>query len=206
MRDVADHQPADVRTVLRKPPLLIFAGCVLLFHLANAAMLPLMGGVRHDAVERVGDGVDRGLHRRAAMIVALVSPWVGRHGAAMGRRPFLLAGFARAGDSAALLFAVVTDPYLLVAVQILDGITAAVLGVMVPLMIADITRGTGRFNLAQGIVGTAVGIGASISPTLAGYAADRLGTNIAFMGLAGVAATGLAMILLVMPETRRGAR
>ena len=83
-----------------------------------------------------------------------------------------------------------TDPYLLVVVQLLDGITAASLGVMVPLMIADITRGTGHFNFAQGIVGTAVGIGASISPTLAGYLSDQFGSQVAFLGLAGIAAVG----------------
>ena len=90
-----------------------------------------------------------------------------------------------------LLFAIVTDPYLLVAVQMLDGITAAVLGVMVPLIVADIARGTGHFNLAQGIVGTAIGIGASISTVLAGYAADAFGSSVAFTGLAAVAAMGL---------------
>ena len=99
-----------------------------------------------------------------------------------------------------------TDPYLLVAVQILDGITAAALGVMVPLMIADITRGTGRFNLAQGIVGTAVGIGASISPTLAGYLTDHFGSSVAFFGLAVIAAVAFTAVWALMPETRaRGA-
>ena len=102
----------------------------------------------------------------------------------------------------ALLFAVVTDPYLLVAVQMLDGITAAALGVMVPLMIADITRGTGRFNLAQGIVGTAVGIGASISPTLAGYLTDHFGSSAAFFGLAVIAAVAFTAVWALMPETR----
>ena len=60
--------------------------------------------------------------------------------------------------------------------QILDGITAAVFSVMVPLVVADLTRGTGHFNLAQGIVGTFVGIGASLSATLAGYLTDHFGS------------------------------
>ena len=137
--------------------------------------------------------------------MALAAPWVGRMAQRWGRRPFLLAGFGALAIRG-LLFSVVTDPYLLVAVQIFDGITAAVFAVMIPLIVADVAFGSGHFNLAQGIVGTATGIGASLSTVLAGYAADRLGTNVAFMGLAGVAATGLLMILLVMPETRRGAR
>ena len=78
-----------------------------------------------------------------------------------------------------------TNPQLLVAVQLLDGITAATLGVMVPLMIADIARGTGHFNFAQGIIGTAVGIGASISPTLSGYLSDQFGSPVAFLGAGG---------------------
>ena len=60
--------------------------------------------------------------------------------------------------------------------QLLDGITAAVFAVMVPLVVADLTRGTGHFNLGQGIVGTATGIGASLSATLAGYITDRFGS------------------------------
>ncbi len=88
---------------------------------------------------------------------------------------------------AALLFAIVRDPYLLVAVQIFDGITAAVFSVMVPLIVADVAFGSGHFNLAQGIVGTATGIGASLSTVLAGYVSDRFGSSFAFTGLAGVA-------------------
>jgi MFS family permease len=96
----------------------------------------------------------------------------------------------------------VTDPVVLVAVQVLDGITAACLGVMVPLMVADIARGSGHFNFAQGIVGTAVGIGASISPTLAGYLSDQFGSQVAFLGLAGIAVLGLAAVTVILPETK----
>jgi MFS family permease len=101
-----------------------------------------------------------------------------------------------------LLFATVHDPYLLVAVQVLDGVTAAVLSVMIPLIVADVAFGSGHFNLAQGVVGTATGIGASLSTLVAGYASDVFGSSVAFAGLAGVAAIGLAIIWLAMPETR----
>ena len=96
----------------------------------------------------------------------------------------------------------VDDPYALVAVQLLDGISAAALGVMVPLVVADVTRGTGRFNLGQGIVGSAVGIGASLSTTLAGYVSDHLGSEAAFLGLAGIAVVGLVLVWASFPETR----
>jgi MFS family permease len=136
------------------------------------------------------------------VIVALASPSVGRKAQQWGRRPLLLLGFAALAIRG-LLFATVNDPFLLVAVQVFDGITAAVFSVMVPLIVADVAFGSGHFNLAQGIVGTAVGIGASLSTVLAGYAADHFGSSFAFTGLAAVAATGLAMIWFVMPETRR---
>ena len=100
-----------------------------------------------------------------------------------------------------ILFATVTDPYVLVAVQLLDGITASVFSVMVPFIVADIARGTGRFNLSLGIVGTAGGIGASLSTTLAGYVSDHFGSPVAFLGLAAIAAAGLALVWTLMPET-----
>jgi predicted MFS family arabinose efflux permease len=101
-----------------------------------------------------------------------------------------------------LLFAAVTDPYLLVAAQVFDGIAASVFSVMVPFIVADIARGTGRFNLSLGIVGTGTGIGASLSTTLAGYASDHFGSSVAFIILAAIAAVGLAMVWALMPETR----
>ena len=101
-----------------------------------------------------------------------------------------------------VLFAFVTTPYLVVAVQVLDGVCAAILGVILPLVVADITRGTGRFNLGLGIVGSAVGIGAALSTTLAGYASDHFGSSIAFFSLAAVAGCGVALVWLLLPETR----
>ena len=108
----------------------------------------------------------------------------------------------RSRASRGVLFATVADPNLLVAVQLLDGVTASVIGVMVPLMIADLTRGTGHFNLGQGIVGTMTGIGASLSTTVAGYASDHFGSAFAFLCLAGIATLGLATVALFMQETR----
>jgi MFS family permease len=196
-----DRAPSDAGIVLRKPPLLILAGCALLFHLANASMLPLMGSVVTMRSSEWATVIIAACIVVPQLVVALVSPWVGHHAHIWGRLPFLRLGFA-ALVFRALLFAVVADPYALVAVQILDGITAAAVGVMVPLMIADIMRGTGRFNLAQGIVGTGVGIGASISPTLAGYLTDHFGSSVAFLGLAAIAALAFASVWSLMPETR----
>jgi predicted MFS family arabinose efflux permease len=181
--------------------LLLLAGCVLLFHLANAAMLPLMAGVVTTRSAHWATVLVAACIIVPQIAVALFSPWVGRQAQAWGRRPILLAGFA-ALCVRGVLFAVVANPYLLVAVQILDGVAAAALGVMVPLIVADVTRGTGRFNLAQGFVGSAVGIGASASTTLAGYFSDHFGSSVAFFGLAAIAAGGLALAFAALPETR----
>jgi predicted MFS family arabinose efflux permease len=192
---------ATLPRVIGKRPLLILAGCAMLFHLANASMLPLMGSVLTMRSSEWATVLIAACIVIPQLVVAAISPWVGHHAQVWGRRPFLIAAFA-ALPIRAVLFATVTNPFLLVGVQVLDGITAAALGIMVPLMIADLTRGTGRFNFAQGAVGTAVGIGASISPTLAGYLTDHFGSSTAFLGLAAIAAVSLGAVWALMPETR----
>jgi MFS family permease len=201
-REVPDANATSVLRLLRQRPLLIFAGSVLLLQLANAAMLPIMAGVVTTRSSEWASVLIAACIIVPQAIVALTSPTVGRKAQQWGRRPLLLLGFAALAIRG-VLFATVTDPYLLVAVQVFDGITAAVFSVMIPLVIADIAFGSGHFSLAQGIVGTATGIGASLSTVLAGYVSDKLGSSVAFLGLAAVAGTGLAMIWLVMPETRR---
>jgi MFS family permease len=197
--------PIDLRSLLRKRSLLIFGACLLLFHLANAAMLPLMGSVLTTRSSQWATVMIGACLVGPQLVVAAFSPWVGRQAERWGRRPLLIAGFA-ALPVRGLLFATVTDPYLLVAVQLLDGLTGAVLAVMVPLTIADLTQGTGRFNLTQGLVGTMTGLGASFSPTFAGFVSDTFGSNFAFLGLAIIAVFGLAAVSLLMPETRPTSR
>jgi MFS family permease len=191
----------SIAGVLRQHRLLALAACIGIFHLANASMLPLMGSVM---TTRSGDWATVLIAACIVLpqgVVALISPWVGQTAQERGRRYFVIAAFG-ALLLRGLLFALVTNPYLLVVVQVLDGITAAALGVTVPLMIADISRGTGHFNFAQGVVGTAVGIGASISPTLSGFLSDQFGSSVAFVGLAGIAALGLLAVWALLPETR----
>ncbi|MEA2835599.1 MAG: hypothetical protein QOD89_149 [Bradyrhizobium sp.] len=201
-REVPDASATSVLKLMRQRPLLIFAGAVLLLQLANAAMLPIMAGVVTTRSSEWAPVLIAACIIVPQAIVALTSPSVGRKAQQWGRRPLLLLGFAALAIRG-VLFATVSDPYLLVAVQVFDGVTAAVFSVMIPLVIADIAFGSGHFSLAQGIVGTATGIGASLSTVLAGYVTDRFGSSVAFLGLAAVAAIGLAMIWLVMPETRR---
>jgi MFS family permease len=198
----ADRSATSIASLARKRPLLIFAGCVMLFQLANAAMLPLMGGALTARSSDWATVLIACCIIVPQLVVAAISPWVGRRAQLWGRRPLLLIGFAML-PIRAVLFATVHDPNLVVIVQVLDGITAAVLAVMVPLIISDITIGTGHFSLAQGIVGTATGLGASISTVLAGYITDHHGSSVAFFALAAIATVCLATAYAWMPETRR---
>jgi MFS family permease len=197
----ANKPPTKLRDLLQNRPLLIFASCLLLFHLANAAMLPLMGSVVTMRSARWATLLIAACIVVPQLIVAALSPWMGRRAQIWGRRPLLLIGFA-ALPLRGILFASVTNPELLVVVQLLDGVTAAVFSVMVPLVVADLTRGSGHFNLGLGIVGTFIGVGASLSATLAGYISDHLGSAAAFVGLAAIALVGLVAVWFLMPETR----
>jgi MFS family permease len=183
--------------------LLIFAGAVLLFQFANAASLPIMAGLLTTRLPETATLIISICIFAPQLIVVAIAPWVGRQAQSWGRRPLLLLCFAALSVRCAV-FAATTQPYVVVAAQLLDGISAATLGVLVPLVIADVMRGTGRFNLAQGVVGTAVGIGASFSTTLAGYIADSLGSAAAFLCLSGVATAGFVFVVALMPETRDG--
>jgi len=193
--------PIKPGELMHNRPLLIFAGCLLLFHLANGSMLPLMGSVMTMRSARWATLLIAACIVVPQLVVAALSPWFGSRAEIWGRRPLLLIGFA-ALPIRGVLFALVSNPLLLVGVQLLDGITAAVFAVMVPLVVADLTRGTGRFNLGQGIIGTATGIGASLSATFAGYMTDRFGSVPAFAGLALIALAGLMLLWFMMPETR----
>jgi len=193
--------PIGLKSLIARRPLIIFGCCILLFHLANAAMLPLMGSVLTMRSAQWATVMIGACMVGPQLVVAAFSPWIGRQAERWGRRPLMIVGFA-ALPVRGLLFATVSNPYLLVVVQLLDGLTAASFAVMVPLTIADLTRGTGRFNLTQGMVGMMTGLGASLSPTLAGYVSDTFGSRYAFMSLAVIALIGLISVCLLMPETR----
>jgi len=185
----------------RNRALLVFAAAIVLFQLANAAMLPILAGILTLRTPATATLLLSVCILAPQFVVAAIAPWVGREAQRRGRRPLLVLCFAALALRAAI-FAVSADPRVVFAAQLFDGISAATLGVLVPLVIADTTRGSGHFNLAQGAVGAAVGIGASASTSLAGAIADAWGAGAAFALLAGVAAAGLALVIARMPETR----
>jgi MFS family permease len=175
---------------------LIFAAAIVLFQLSNAAMLPIMAGALTNRAPEWATAVIAICILAPQFVVAAIAPWVGRTAQSWGRRPLLMLCFAPLCLRGAV-FAVSSDPVVVVAVQLLDGIS-----VLMPLVIADTTRGTGHFNFAQGVAGVAIGIGASLSTTLAGYVADMFGDAATFLFLGSVGGFGLLLVLALMPETR----
>jgi MFS family permease len=181
--------------------LVLFALCCFGFHLANAAMFPF-AAVR---LTRNGGSISELVIAACLVVpqllVAAMSPWVGRYAQLRGRRRILLLGFAAVPLRGAL-FAVLHQPLLIVAAQALDGVSGAVFGVLLPLVVADITRGTGRFNFCMGVVGLAIGAGATASTSLAGLVADRYHSVGAFTMLTGIGIAVVVMLWGFMPETR----
>jgi MFS family permease len=191
-----------LRTLLTCRPLLLFTLSITLFHFANAAMLPLAG-------ERLARGASGGagaLWMATCIVVAQLvmipaSVLVGHTADSWGRKPLFLLGFG-ALPVRGLLFALVGTPTGLIAIQTLDGVGAGIFGALFPIVVADLTRGTGRYNLALGAASACWGLGAALSNGVAGAIVDWLGFSVAFLVLAGFALAALALFALTVPETK----
>jgi MFS family permease len=209
----ANEEQADGHTdqavtfseLLRNRGLWIFTASVLLFHFANAAMLPLVG----ELLSKGHDGKSS-MYMSACIIAAqfvmipvafltgkLADPW--------GRKPLFLIGFGVLALRG-LLYTFSAAPVYLLAVQSLDGVGAAIFGVLWVIIISDLAKGTGRFNLLQGVIQSALGAGAFLSNFIAGFVVKSFGFSAAFLGLAGIACAGMLFFALFMPETRERRR
>ena len=182
----------SILSLLRDRRLFAFAICTALFFLSNTAMLPLAAGQITKVAPQEAELIIAACILAPQLVVAALSPHVGRLAETIGRRPIMLIGFS-ALPLRGLLLATTSNPWLTVLFQLLDGVSGATFGVMLPLIAADLTRGTGRFNLCMGLFGLAVGIGASFSTTLAGFVADR---SIA-LSFVMLSAAGLVCVLMV---------
>ncbi len=199
-----DGSPARVesfRGLLQNRYIWIFTVSVLLFHLANAAMLPLVG----ELLSKGKDGKSS-LYMSACIIAAQfvmipVAFLTGTLADRLGRKPLFLAGFGVLALRGVLYTLGKGSVYLL-AVQSLDGVGAAIFGVLWVIIISDLAKGTGRFNLLQGVIQAALGMGAFLSNFLAGFVVKSFGYNTGFLGLAAVAFTGLLFFVIFMPETK----
>jgi MFS family permease len=196
-----DAPPVRFSELLKERPLFVFLVCAVLFHFANAAMLPLLGEMLAKGKGRSSMMFMSACVVTTQLVITLIAAWCGRKAGAWGRKPLLLVGFGVL-PIRGILYTLTTNTGALVAIQILDGIGAGVFGVVSVLVIADLTRGTGRFNLTLGAISTAVGIGAALSQTIAGAIAHHLGFNAGFLFLAAVAAVAFGILYVFMPETR----
>jgi MFS family permease len=196
-----DHaQPSGIAVLLTCRPLLVFAACATLFHFANAAMLPLVGQKLALADANLGTSLMSACIVAAQLVMVPMAVLAGRRADRWGRKPLLLAGFAVL-IVRGLLYPLSNSPTWLVGVQLLDGVGAGLYGALFPVVVADLMQGTGRFNVAQGAVAAAQGVGAALSTAFAGLVVVRFGYSAAFVALAAIAAMGGALYLLAMPET-----
>ncbi|MBR0654912.1 MFS transporter [Plastoroseomonas arctica] len=200
--DPSHHdQPSGWRAIIASRPLMIFAACTTLFHFANAAMLPLVGQKLALVNQELATTLMSVCIVAAQAVMVPVAMITGAKADAWGRKPIFLVALAVLALRGAL-YPFSDNPYWLVGVQLLDGVGAGIFGALFPLIVADLTRGTGRFNVSQGAIATAQGIGAALSAGVAGVIVVGYGYGAAFLFLAGVAAGGLALFWLGMPETR----
>lgn len=180
--------------------LLTFLVCAFLFHFANAAMLPELG----EMLAQGKDGTAAPFMSACIIVTQVVimcsAVWIGRAANRRGRKPLLLLGFAVL-PLRAVLYTLTHNTGSLIAIQFLDGVANAVFGVVSVLVVADRTRGSGRFNLVQGALATAVGMGAALSNTFGGKLVQYYGFSTSFLGLGAVAAFALVVLWLGVPET-----
>jgi predicted MFS family arabinose efflux permease len=192
---------AGLKRLLLDRRLLIFAICVMLFHLSNAAMLPLAGAAVTMRAGQFANAIIAACIVVPQVVVAMLSPWVGRAAQKLGRKRLLLLGWG-ALPLRGLLLAVLPGSWPLIIGQSVSGVSAAVFGVLLPLVAADLTLGTAHFNLCIGILGLAMYLGAAASTTMSGGIADVAGMDVAFLVLAAIGVIGSVVVWLAMPETR----
>jgi len=196
-----EGKPAKAAALLRDRPLLIFLICAVMFHFANAAMLPLLGEMLAK-----GHGRSSMMFMSACVVttqftITMIAAWSGRKAGSWGRKPLLMIAFGVL-PIRAVLYTLTSNTVALVAIQILDGVGAGIFGVVSVLVIADLTRGSGRFNVTLGAIATAVGIGAALSQAIAGAIVHHSSFNTGFLFLAAIAAAAFGVLYFFMPETR----
>jgi MFS family permease len=195
----------SVRELAKNRSLVLFMAALVVFQLADASMLPLVGEQLAATGQPQSSLFMSGLIMIPQIVVALLAPWVGYHSEKRGRRPLLLAGFGVEIVRAALL-ALSANYAVLAIAQLLDGITGAIIGVLTVLVISDLTAGTGRFNLARGTAGAMSGVAGSVSTMATGFLVQGIGRSSSFWIIAVVACAATALIGYFLSETASKSR
>jgi MFS family permease len=197
----AAERPSGLSILLTCRPLLMFAVCVMLFHLSNAAMLPLVGQKLALQDKNLGTTLMSACIIAAQFVMVPMAMLVGARADRWGHKRFFLAALLILPVRGAL-YTLSDDKAWLVGVQLLDGVGAGIFGAIFPVIVADLMRNTGRLNAAQGAIITAQGIGATLSTALAGLVVVKAGYSAAFLTLGAIAAIGFGVCWFALPETR----
>ena len=196
-----DARHARYRDLAKNHPLMLFTAALVLFQLADASMLPMIGEDLAQNTKQEGSLWMSGLIATPQIVVAIFAPWVGYHSERKGRKPLLLVGFVLEPIRAAVLAFSSSYLFLIVA-QILDGVSGAIITVLTVLVITDLTANTGRFNFARGFVGAMIGLAASISTLATGYLFQGFGTLTGFLVISGIAAAATVLLWLFVAESK----
>ncbi|WP_420008954.1 MFS transporter [Xanthomonas sacchari] len=195
MAEAEDDNGAQVSgwsVLLTCKPLLVLAAALALFHLGNAAMLPLYGM----AVVAAHQGDPNALTATTIIVaqatMVLASLLAMRLIRVRGHWWVLLLTFL-ALPLRGLIAASLIHTWGVFPVQILDGVGAGLQSVAVPALVAHLLQGTGRVNVGQGAVMTMQGVGAALSPALGGWIAQGFGYRAAFLLLGGISLLSLAL-------------
>jgi predicted MFS family arabinose efflux permease len=191
---------ARLTDLIKNRGLAVFLICAVMFHFANAAMLPLLGEMLSKGHGRTSMMFMSACVVTTQVVITLLASWAGAKAGAWGRKPLLLIAFAVL-PIRGVLYTLTDNVAALIAIQVLDGVGAGIFGVVSVLVIADLTQGSGRFNLALGAITTAVGVGASLSQAIAGGLVHHFGYRSGFLFLAAVASAAFAVLYFYMPET-----
>jgi MFS family permease len=199
-----EDQPSRLSVLFENRSLLFFTAAITLFHFANAAMLPLIGEKLSQSHQQASSLFIAACIVTAQIVMVPMAILVGHKADPWGRKPIFLAGFAVL-PIRGILYTLTQDPYALISIQILDGIGAGIFGALFFIVIADLTKGTGHYNLAQGANSASWGLGAALSNGVAGFIVNSFGYSAAFLFLAACAVLAFLVFWLGVPETRDAA-
>ncbi len=199
-RDAGKSSAEGLTALLKDRVLLLFLGTAFLFHLANAAMLPQLGEMLSKGNPKAAAPFMSACIIVTQLVITAGAAWIGRRAALKGRKPLLLIGFGVL-PIRGVLYTLTHAAAALIAIQTLDGVANAIFVVVSILVVKDLTRGTGRFNIAAGALATMVGIGAASSTALGGVLIQRFGYGASFLGLAGIALLAFVLLWFAVPET-----
>jgi MFS family permease len=191
-----------VKTLLGDRVLLMFLLCAFLFHFANAAMLPQLGEMLSHGARASAAPFMSACIIVTQIVIMCCAPAIGRFANLHGRRPLLLLGFGVL-PLRAILYTLTHNTESLIAIQLLDGVANAIFVVVSILVVADRTRATGRFNLVQGSLAAAIGLGAALSNLFGGKLIQYYSYRISFLSLGAIAAFAFALLWFTVPETLR---